>query len=147
MPIVTTSDGGWIMFFKDWAGGLPVVFSHRWPLDADAWDGPAKLRCVARRSGRWFHDRRCGAGPRQPSTGNDLDHYADDLAAVTGSLDLRDMVLVGHSTGGGEVTGCVGRHGTARIAKMVLLGPIPPLMLETDANPEGLPMAGVRRDG
>ena len=88
-----------------------------------------------------FHDRRGGGRTSQPCEGNDLDHYADDLAAVIEALDLRDIVLVGHSTGGGEVTRYVGRHGTSRVAKMVLLGAIPPLMLKTDANPEGLPIA------
>jgi len=138
MPTVTTADGVDI-FFKDWGAGTPVVFSHGWPLTADVWDGSAKFvadhgfRAVA-------HDRRGGGRSSQPWSGNDLDHYADDLAAVIESLDLHDVVLVGHSTGGGEVTRYVGRHGTSRVSKVVLLGAIPPLMLKTDASPEGLPI-------
>ena len=128
------------IFYKDWGNGQPVVFSHGWPLTADVWDGTANY--VASHGYRAvFHDRRGGGRSSQPYEGNDLDHYADDLAAVIESLDLHDVVLVGHSTGGGEVTRYVGRHGTSRVAKMVLLGAIPPLMLKTDANPEGLPTA------
>jgi non-heme chloroperoxidase len=116
-----------------------VVFSHGWPLTADAWDG--SLQFVADHGFRAIaHDRRGGGRSDQPWEGNDLDHYADDLAAVIDFLDLHDVVLVGHSTGGGEVTRYVGRHGTSRVAKMVLLGAIPPLMLQTPANPEGLPI-------
>src|SRR5674536_21146 len=135
MPTVTTSDGVEI-FYKDWGSGQPVVFSHGWPLTADVWDSSANvvashgLRAVA-------HDRRGGGRSSQPWDGNDLDHYADDLAAVIEALDLHNIVLVGHSTGGGEVTRYVGRHGTSRVAKMVLLGAITPLMLRTDANPDG----------
>lgn len=138
MPTVTTTDGTEI-FYKDWGSGQPVVFSHGWPLTADVWDGSAYsvashgFRAVA-------HDRRGGGRSSQPSEGNDLDHYADDLAAVIDSLDLTDVVWVGHSTGGGEVTRYVGRHGTSRVAKVVLLSAIPPLMLKTEANPEGLPI-------
>ncbi|MEU2261427.1 alpha/beta hydrolase [Streptomyces sp. NPDC019645] len=138
MPFAKAEDGTEI-YFKDWGSGQPVVFSHGWPLTADAWDPQLKLmadngfRAVA-------HDRRGGGRSGQPWDGNDLDTYADDLAAVIESLDLRDVVLVGHSTGGGEVTRYVGRHGTGRVAKAVLLGAIPPLMLKTEANPEGLPM-------
>ena len=138
MPTVTTSDGVEI-FYKDWGSGQPVVFSHGWPLTADVWDSSANFvashgfRAVA-------HDRRGGGRSSQPWDGNDLDHYADDLAAVLEALDLHNVVLVGHSTGGGEVTRYVGRHGTSRVAKMVLLGAIPPLMLKTEANPEGLPI-------
>ncbi|MFK4148457.1 alpha/beta fold hydrolase [Streptomyces sp. NPDC004065] len=138
MPFATAKDGTQI-YFKDWGSGQPVVFSHGWPLVADAWDPQAKLmadhgfRAVA-------HDRRGGGRSGQPWDGNDLDTYADDLAAVIETLDLRDVVLVGHSTGGGEVTRYVGRHGTGRVAKAVLLGAIPPLMLKTDANPEGQPL-------
>ena len=138
MPTVTTGDGVDI-YYKDWGSGQPVVFSHGWPLTADAWDGSANF--VASRGFRAVaHDRRGGGRSGQPWTGNDLDHYADDLAAVIESLDLTDIVLVGHSTGGGEVTRYIGRHGTSRVAKVVLLGAIPPLMLKTDDNPEGLPI-------
>ncbi|MGQ4483472.1 alpha/beta fold hydrolase [Streptomyces sp. SAS_276] len=138
MPFATTSDGTRI-FYKDWGSGQPVVFSHGWPLTADAWDPQLKFmvdngfRAVA-------HDRRGGGRSDQPWDGNNLDTYADDLASVIEALDLRDVILVGHSTGGGEVTRYLGRHGSGRVAKAVLLGAIPPLMLKTDANPEGLPM-------
>ena len=137
MGFVTTKDGTEI-FYKDWGSGQPVVFSHGWPLTSDAWDPQLKLvadagyRAIA-------HDRRGGGRSSQPWQGNDLTTYADDLAALIEHLDLRDAVLVGHSTGGGEVTRYVGRHGTARVAKVVLLSAIPPLMLRTEANPEGLP--------
>jgi non-heme chloroperoxidase len=133
----TTKDGTDI-FYKDWGSGRPVVFSHGWPLTSDAWDPQLKLvadagyRAIA-------HDRRGGGRSSQPWHGNDLTTYADDLAELIEHLDLRDVVLVGHSTGGGEVTRYMGRHGTARVAKAVLLSAIPPLMLRTDANPEGLP--------
>ncbi len=128
------------IYYKDWGSGQPVVFSHGWPLTSDVWDGPANF--VASQGFRAVaHDRRGGGRSSQPWSGNDLDHYADDLAAVIESLDLEDVVLVGHSTGGGEVTRYIGRHGTARVAKVVLLSAIPPLMLKTDANPEGLPIA------
>jgi non-heme chloroperoxidase len=138
MPTVTTSDHVEI-YYKDWGAGQPVVFSHGWPLTADVWDGSANF--VASQGFRAVaHDRRGGGRSSQPWDGNDLDHYADDLATVIEALDLHDVVLVGHSTGGGEVTRYVGRHGTSRVAKMVLLGAIPPLMLKTDANPEGLPI-------
>jgi non-heme chloroperoxidase len=138
MPFATATDGTQI-YFKDWGSGQPVVFSHGWPLVADAWDPQLKLmadngfRAIA-------HDRRGGGRSGQPWDGNDLDTYADDLAAVIETLDLRDVILVGHSTGGGEVTRYIGRHGTGRVAKAVLLGAIPPLMLKTDANPEGQPI-------
>jgi non-heme chloroperoxidase len=134
---VTTKDHADI-FFKDWGKGQPVVFSHGWPLTADAWDDAMKV--VADQGYRGIaHDRRGGGRSSQPWDGNDLDSYADDLAAVIESLDLRDIVLVGHSTGGGEIARYVGRHGSSRVAKMVLVGAIPPLMLKTDRNPEGLP--------
>ena len=137
MSFCTTQDGTDI-FYKDWGGGQPVVFSHGWPLTSDAWDPQLKLvadagyRAIA-------HDRRGGGRSSQPWQGNDLTTYADDLAALLDHLDLHDAVLVGHSTGGGEVTRYLGRHGTARVAKVVLLGAIPPLMLRTEANPGGLP--------
>src|SRR3954470_5278883 len=138
MGIYTTKDGVDI-FYKDWGSGQPVVFSHGWPLTADAWDPQAKLvvdngfRAIA-------HDRRGGGRSGQPWDGNDLDTYAEDLASLIETLDLRDVILVGHSTGGGEVTRYLGRHGTGRVAKAVLLGAIPPLMLRTGANPDGLPI-------
>ena len=138
MATITTRDGTEI-FYQDWGGGPPVVFSHGWPLTADAWDG--QLRLMASAGYRAIaHDRRGGGRSGQPWNGNDLDTYADDLAALLDTLDLHDAVLVGHSTGGGEVTRYIGRHGTSRVAKAVLLSAIPPLMLKTDANPGGLPI-------
>ncbi|MER7202042.1 alpha/beta hydrolase [Streptomyces sp. CB01635] len=138
MPFATAKDGTQI-FYKDWGSGQPVVFSHGWPLNADAWDPQMKVmadngfRAIA-------HDRRGGGRSGQPWEGNNLDTYADDLAAVIEAEDLHDVILVGHSTGGGEVTRYIGRHGTGRVAKAVLVGAIPPLMLKTDANPEGQPL-------
>jgi non-heme chloroperoxidase len=140
MGSITTSDGTEI-FYKDWGPptGQPVVFSHGWPLNADAWDDQADLvaesgyRAVA-------HDRRGHGRSGQPWTGNDMDTYADDLAAVMDALDLRDAIMVGHSTGGGEVTHYIGRHGTGRVAKAVLVGAVPPLMLRTADNPAGQPI-------
>jgi non-heme chloroperoxidase len=135
---VTTSDGTQI-FYKDWGSGQPVLFRHGWPLNADARDDQAMLvasngyRAVA-------HDRRGHGRSSQPWDGNELDTYADDLAQLIEQLDLRQVVLVGHSTGGGEVTRYIGRHGTDRVAKALLLGAIPPLMLKTEANPGGLPI-------
>ncbi|MFC9754686.1 alpha/beta fold hydrolase [Streptomyces sp. NPDC056921] len=138
MSSVTTKDGTSI-FYKDWGTGRPVVFSHGWPLNGDAWDPQAKL--VADNGFRAVvHDRRGHGRSSQTWNGNDLDTYADDLAEVIEKLDLRDIILVGHSTGGGEVTRYIGKYGTGRVAKAVLLGAIPPLMLKTDANPEGLPI-------
>jgi non-heme chloroperoxidase len=135
---ISTKDNNEI-FFKDWGRGQPVVFSHGWPLTADAWDDAMKM--VADNGFRGIaHDRRGGGRSSQPWDGNDLDSYADDLAAVIDGLDLHDVVLVGHSTGGGEITRYVGRHGTSRVAKMVLVGAIPPLMLKTAKNPDGLPI-------
>jgi non-heme chloroperoxidase len=135
---ITTKDGTTI-FYKDWGAGQPVVFSHGWPLTADAWDGQTFF--LASRGYRAIaHDRRGGGRSSQPWDGNDLDHYADDLAALLDTLDVHDAVLVGHSTGGGEVARYIGRHGTARLAKAVLVGAIPPLMLKTAANPGGLPI-------
>jgi len=138
MGTITTTDGTEI-FYKDWGAGRPVVFSHGWPLTADAWDDQLFLlassgyRAIA-------HDRRGGGRSGQPWDGNNLDTYADDLAAVIDALDLHDAVLVGHSTGGGEVARYIGRHGTSRVAKAVLVSAIPPLMLKTSANPEGQPL-------
>jgi non-heme chloroperoxidase len=135
---ITTKDGVQI-FYKDWGVGQPVVFSHGWPLNADVWDD--QMVFVASNGFRAIaHDRRGHGRSSQTWDGNDLDTYADDLAALIDQLDLKDIVLVGHSTGGGEVTRYIGRHGTSRIAKAVLVGAIPPLMLKTPANPGGLPI-------
>jgi non-heme chloroperoxidase len=137
-PTITTTDGT-VIYYKDWGSGQPVVFSHGWPLDADAWD--EQLNLVAANGFRAIaHDRRGHGRSSQPWNGNDLDTYADDLAELIEELDLRDVILVGHSTGGGEVTRYIGRHGTARVAKAVLVSAIPPLMLKTDANPGGSPI-------
>ena len=138
MATITTTDGTEI-FYKDWGSGQPVVFSHGWPLNADAWD--EQLFLVASNGFRAVaHDRRGHGRSGQPWTGNEMDTYADDLAQLVEALDLNDAILVGHSTGGGEVTRYIGRHGTARVAKAVLVGAIPPLMLKTDANPDGTPI-------
>jgi non-heme chloroperoxidase len=138
MPTITTKDGAHI-FYKDWGAGRPVVFSHGWPLNADAWDPQANL--VASHGYRGVaHDRRGHGRSMQTWHGNDMDTYADDLAALMDELDLSDAVLVGHSTGGGEVVRYLARHGTSRVAKAVLLGAVPPLMLKTDANPQGTPI-------
>jgi non-heme chloroperoxidase len=139
MSTFTTRDGTEI-FYKDWGTGQPVVFSHGWPLNADAWD--AQMVFLGERGNRVIaHDRRGHGRSSQTWNGNDMDTYADDLAGLIDMLDLRDIVLVGHSTGGGEVARYIGRHGTGRVAKVVLLGAVPPLMLQTAANPGGLPLA------
>ena len=135
---ITTRDGTTI-FYKDWGTGQPVVFSHGWPLNADAWDD--QVFSVASQGYRAIaHDRRGHGRSSQPWDGNNMDHYADDLAALLDALDLHDTILVGHSTGGGEVAHYIGRHGTARLAKAVLVGAVPPLMLKTASNPGGLPI-------
>src|ERR1700721_2228186 len=147
----TTKDGTKI-YFKDWGTGQPVVFSHGWPLTADAWDaqmlflGQSGYRVIA-------HDRRGHGRSSQPWNGNDMNTYADDLAELIENLDLKNAVLVGHSTGGGEVARYIGRHGTKRVAKAVLIGAVPPVMLKSATNPNGLPIeafdqlrAGVLKD-
>jgi non-heme chloroperoxidase len=137
MGTITTTDGTEI-FYKDWGSGQPIVFSHGWPLSADDWD--AQLLFFLQQGYRVIaHDRRGHGRSTQTSDGHDMDHYADDLAALTAHLDLHDAVHVGHSTGGGEVAHYLGRHGEERVAKAALISAVPPLMLQTEANPGGLP--------
>jgi non-heme chloroperoxidase len=151
MPYIETKDGTQICY-KDWGKGQPVVFSHGWPLSSDAWEdqmlflADRGFRCIA-------HDRRGHGRSSQPWDGNEMNTYADDLAQLTENLDLHDAIHVGHSTGGGEVARYIGRHGSKRVAKAVLISAVPPLMLKTEANPGGLPMkvfddirAGVQAD-
>jgi non-heme chloroperoxidase len=137
MSKITVKDGTEI-YYKDWGSGQPIVFSHGWPLSADDWDTQMIFflnhgyRVIA-------HDRRGHGRSSQTGTGHDMDHYADDLAALTAHLDLKNTIHVGHSTGGGEVTRYIGRHGESRVAKAVLISSVPPLMVKTPANPGGLP--------
>jgi non-heme chloroperoxidase len=147
MSTITTKDGTQI-FYNDWGTGQPIVFSHGWPLSADAFEdqmfylASRGYRCIA-------HDRRGHGRSSQPWNGNDMDTYADDLAELVTALDLKDAIHIGHSTGGGEVARYIGRHGTQRVAKAVLIGAVPPLMLKTAANPGGLPIDAFNqiRDG
>ncbi len=151
MPRITTKDGTKI-YYKDWGSGQPVVFSHGWPLNADAWDD--QLFFFASNGYRAIaHDRRGHGRSTQSFKGNDMNTYADDLAALVEELDLADAIHIGHSTGGGEVARYIGRHGSERVAKAVLVGAVPPLMVKTANNPEGLPIeafdqirAGVKGD-
>jgi non-heme chloroperoxidase len=138
MPSITTRDGT-ELYYKDWGAGQPVVFSHGWPLSSDAFED--QMYFLARRGYRCVaHDRRGHGRSAQPLGGNDLDTYADDLAQLAEALDLKDAVHVGHSTGGGEVARYIGKYGTKRVAGAVLISAIPPLMLKTEANPEGTPI-------
>ncbi len=139
MAYLTLRDGT-ELYYKDWGSGQPVLFSHGWPLDADAWEdqmlflSARGFRCIA-------HDRRGHGRSSQPWNGNDMDTYAGDVDELVRELDLHDFIHVGHSTGGGEVARYIGRHGTSRVSKAVLISAVPPIMLKTDANPGGLPMA------
>ena len=138
MPYITVKDGTQI-YYKDWGKGSVVTFSHGWPLNSDAWDG--QMLFLAQNGFRVVaHDRRGHGRSSQASSGNDMNGYADDLAAVIEALDLKEATLVGHSTGGGEVTRYIARHGTTRVARAVLIAAVPPIMLKSATNPEGLPM-------
>jgi non-heme chloroperoxidase len=139
MPTFTTKDGTSI-YYKDWGTGQPITFSHGWSLTADAWD--AQMLFLGQQGYRVIaHDRRGNGRSSQPWDGNDMDHYADDLAELYNFLNLKNAIAIGHSTGGGEVARYLGRHGTSRVSKAVLIGAVPPLMLKTDKNPEGLPIS------
>jgi non-heme chloroperoxidase len=139
MSTIKTEDGTQI-YYKDWGNGQPIVFSHGWPLSADAWD--AQMLFLAQNGYRVIaHDRRSHGRSEQTWDGNTMDQYADDLADLINALDLHEIMMVGHSTGGGEVARYIGRHGTSRVAKAVLIGAVTPLMLKTTDNPDGLPLA------
>src|SRR3954453_14139079 len=137
MTTVATKDGTEI-FYKDWGTGQPIVFSHGWPLSADDWD-TQMLFFLGKGFRVIAHDRRGHGRSTQTDSGHDMDHYADDLAALTAHLDLQDAVHVGHSTGGGEVVRYLARHGESRVTKAVILSAVPPLMVKTPSNPDGLP--------
>jgi non-heme chloroperoxidase len=139
MPTLKLKDG-LNFYYKDWGTGQPIVFSHGWPLDADAWD--SQMLFLGQRGYRVIaHDRRGHGRSDQSWQGNEMNTYADDLAQLFEALDLKDAIMIGHSTGGGEVARYIGRHGSKRVAKAVLIGAVPPLMLKTDANPAGLPIS------
>jgi len=147
VPFITTSDGVDI-FYKDWGAGQPVVLSHGWPLNSDSWESQ-QLYLASNGCRAIAHDRRGHGRSSQVWDGNDMDHYADDLSALIEVLDLRDVMLVGFSTGGGEVARYIGRHGTERLAKAVLVSAVPPFMLKTKDNPGGVPIDvfdGLRKD-
>ena len=136
------TDDGTELYYKDWGEGPPVTFSHGWPLSSDMWDG--QMLFLAQNGFRAIaHDRRGHGRSSQTSSGNDMNGFADDLAAVIEALDLNDVTVVGHSTGGGEVARYIGRHGTSRVAKAVLISAVPPGLIQSDANPEGLPIEAV----
>ena len=137
MAFITTNDGTDI-FYKDWGSGQPIVFSHGWPLSSDDWDNQM-LFFLAHGYRVIAHDRRGHGRSTQTPDGHDLDHYADDLAALVEHLDLHDAIHVGHSTGGGEVVRFLARHGESRASKAAIISAVPPLMVQTEANPEGLP--------
>jgi len=138
MPYITVKDGAQI-YYKDWGAGQPIVFSHGWPLNADAWD--AQMLFLGQQGYRVIaHDRRSHGRSTQTWDGNEMDTYADDLAELFETLDLKDVVMIGHSTGGGEVARYLGRHGTKRVAKAVLIGAVPPIMVKSEKNPGGLPI-------
>lgn len=138
MSTITTKDGTTI-YYKDWGKGPVVTFSHGWPLNADAWDG--QMLFLAQNGYRVIaHDRRGHGRSSQPSGGNDMNTYADDLATLFEALDLKGVTMVGHSTGGGEVTRYIGRHGTKRVAKAVLIGAVPPILVKSASNPDGIPL-------
>ena len=138
MPMIRTADDVEI-FYKDWGTGRPIVFSHGWPLSADDWD--AQMLFFLHKGYRVIaHDRRGHGRSTQTATGNEMDTYADDLRVLFEALDLKDAIMIGHSTGGGEVARFLGRHGTSRVSKAVLLGAVPPIMVKSDANPGGLPI-------
>ena len=139
MSRIRTKDGTEI-YYKDWGTGRPVIFSHGWPLSADAWD--AQMLFLGQKGFRVIaHDRRGHGRSDQPWNGNEMNTYADDMADLLNALDVKDATLVGHSTGGGEVTRYIGRHGTSRVAAAVLIGAVPPLLLKTPANPDGIPLS------